>query len=98
MTPVQGCPICGGAIVGFGNDAWPVNDDRCCDQCNSERVIPTLRLREREAKRERPRSRAAQQRDEVAPSQWIELHSVPAAKPDCKNIESAGISQRLERA
>ena len=51
MTPVQGCSICGGAIVGFGNYAWPVNDDRCCDQCNSERVIPALRLREREAKR-----------------------------------------------
>ena len=29
-----------------------MNDDRCCDQCNSERVIPALRLREREAKRE----------------------------------------------
>src|SRR5262249_23213533 len=51
MTPVQGCSICGGAIVGFGNYAWPGNDDRCCDQCNSERVIPALRLRGREAKR-----------------------------------------------
>jgi len=52
MKPVQACSICGGAIVGFGNDAWPVNDDRCCDQCNAERVIPTLRFRERDAKRE----------------------------------------------
>jgi hypothetical protein len=51
MMPVQACSICGGAIVGFGNDAWPVND-RCCDQCNAERVIPALRLREREAERE----------------------------------------------
>ena len=51
MTPVQVCSICGGAIVGFGNDAWPVND-RCCDQCNAERVIPSRRLRERDAKRE----------------------------------------------
>src|SRR5262245_57166518 len=50
MTPVQGCSICGGAIVGFGNDAWPVNDDRCCDQCNAVRVIPALRLRERESR------------------------------------------------
>ena len=46
MTPVQVCSICGGAIVGFGNDGWPVNDDRCCDQCNSERVIPARRLPE----------------------------------------------------
>jgi hypothetical protein len=52
MTPVQGCPICGGATVGFGNDAWPVNDRRCCDQCNAERVIPALRLLERETKRQ----------------------------------------------
>ena len=35
--------------------------------------------------RERPRRRrAAEQRDELAASQWIELHSVPAAKPDCR--------------
>jgi hypothetical protein len=52
MTPVQVCSICGGAIVGFGNDAWPVNDDRCCNQCNAERVIPALRLWKRDAKRE----------------------------------------------
>ena len=45
MTPVKVCSICGGAIVGFGNDAWPFNNDRCCDQCNAERVIPALRLR-----------------------------------------------------
>jgi hypothetical protein len=51
MTPVQGCSICGGAIVGFGNDAWPVNDRRCCDQCTAERVIPALQLLERDTKR-----------------------------------------------
>jgi hypothetical protein len=52
MKPVQSCSICGGAIVGFGNDAWPVNDRRCCDQCNAEGVIPALRLLERDTKRE----------------------------------------------
>ena len=51
MTPVKVCSICSGAIVGFGNDAWPVNNDRCCDQCNAERVIPALRLRAGEATR-----------------------------------------------
>jgi hypothetical protein len=51
MKPVQACSICGGPIVGFGNDAWPMNDARCCDECNSERVLPALQLRERDAKR-----------------------------------------------
>src|SRR5262245_30035657 len=63
MKPVQACLICGGAIVGFGNDAWPMNDDRCCDQCNAERVIPALRLRERDAKRERGNGGALQMID-----------------------------------
>jgi hypothetical protein len=49
MTPVKVCSICGGAIVGFGNDAWPVKDDRYCHQCNSERVIPARRLRAKAA-------------------------------------------------
>ena len=52
MKSVQACSICGGAIVGFGNDGWPVNGGRCCDQCNAERVIPALRLLERDDKRE----------------------------------------------
>jgi hypothetical protein len=40
MTPVEVCSICTGAIVGFGNDAQPINDGRCCDRCHAERVIP----------------------------------------------------------
>jgi hypothetical protein len=40
MTPVQACSICNGAIVGFGNNAQPVNDGRCCDRCYSETVVP----------------------------------------------------------
>src|SRR5215475_13927100 len=51
MTPMQVCSICGGAIVSLGNDARPVNDDRRCEQCNTECVIPGLRFRERDAKR-----------------------------------------------
>src|SRR5262245_57400948 len=55
MTPVKACSICGGAIVGFGNSAQPVNDGRCCDGCHTERVIPerARRIVERDAKRER---------------------------------------------
>jgi hypothetical protein len=32
------------------------------------------------ARRERPRRRATEQRDELAPFQLIELHSVPASQ------------------
>lgn len=40
------CCICGEETTGYGNDAWPVvsNDknwgNRCCDECNKNKVIP----------------------------------------------------------
>ena len=37
MTPVKVCSICTCAIVGFGNNAQPINEGRCCDQCNAAR-------------------------------------------------------------
>ena len=40
MTPVQVCSICGGPIIGFGNNAQPVNDGLCCDRCNERVVCP----------------------------------------------------------
>jgi len=49
------------------------------------------------ARRERPRRRAAEQRDELAALQLIELHSVPAAKLDGQHIELVEISQRVQR-
>ena len=77
MKPVQACSICGGAIVGFGNDAWPVNDDCCCDQCNGERVMPALRLRERDAKREGKNGGALQTIDlnEVEDDSFVAIHA-----------------------
>jgi hypothetical protein len=77
MTPVKVCSICGGAIVGLGNESWPVNDDRCCDQCNSERVIPARRLRERDAKRERSNGRALQMIDlnDIEDDSFLALHA-----------------------
>lgn len=38
------CVICGELIVGYGHNAVPVRDGRCCDICNDFRVIPA-RLR-----------------------------------------------------
>ena len=40
------CCICGEEIKGYGNNPWPVGydvyseEDRCCDKCNFEYVIP----------------------------------------------------------
>lgn len=36
----QNCAICGKPIVGFGNNALPVAEGKCCDKCNQEVVIP----------------------------------------------------------
>src|SRR5262249_15597018 len=43
-------------------------------------LAPLALLRPRD---EWPRRRPAEQRDELAAFQLVELHSVPAAKPDC---------------
>jgi hypothetical protein len=35
------CSICGALIQDpWGDNAWPVNEGRCCSDCNSTRVIP----------------------------------------------------------
>lgn len=37
------CCLCGKELKDFGHNPWPLNknvDDRCCDECNSEKVIP----------------------------------------------------------
>ena len=36
---VKTCCICGKKFRGFGNNAQPVKDGRCCDECNSTVVI-----------------------------------------------------------
>ena len=35
------CSICNEDFEGFGNNAEPINDGRCCDFCNTAVVIPT---------------------------------------------------------
>lgn len=41
--PVTTCCLCGQMFIGYGNNPWPLSHDieeRCCDDCNSEKVIP----------------------------------------------------------
>ena len=37
---METCSICGKKYKGYGNNARPVNDGRCCDDCNDNVVIP----------------------------------------------------------
>ena len=39
-TEDKTCVICGKTYTGYGNNAEPVADGRCCDDCNIEIVIP----------------------------------------------------------
>ena len=34
------CVICGKKFDGYGNNAYPIAEGKCCDKCNAERVIP----------------------------------------------------------
>lgn len=34
------CSICHKKFKGWGNNAWPINDGTCCDECNWSEVIP----------------------------------------------------------
>ena len=50
---VKVCSICGSKYTGWGNNAWPVNDGRCCDRCNGMYVIGArLRMLNEQRKKE----------------------------------------------
>ena len=36
------CCICHKEIVGTGNNPWPFEGKKCCDECNLKYVIPKL--------------------------------------------------------
>ena len=40
MNEENVCVICGTPLNGYGNNADPVADGRCCDDCNVAFVIP----------------------------------------------------------
>jgi len=43
--PVFTCSVCKDQIKDeYGNNAWPLNNGRCCDYCNAMRVIPARLL------------------------------------------------------
>src|SRR5215470_6060498 len=62
-------------------------------RCHAEESDPRYFARLLRASRERPRRRAAEQRDELAPFQLIELHSIPSARARSQDNALAKISQ-----
>lgn len=40
MVNKMNCCICKGKIEGFGNNAEPVKEGTCCNECNEKIVIP----------------------------------------------------------
>ena len=34
------CSICKSPYVGYGNNAEPINNGRCCNECNATKIIP----------------------------------------------------------
>ena len=38
------CSICNNEIDDrFGHNAWPINDGRCCDTCNSSVIVARIK-------------------------------------------------------
>ena len=38
------CSICGVKYKGFGNNAQPINNGRCCDACNQEVIYQRIAM------------------------------------------------------
>lgn len=38
------CSICNEKYEGFGNNAQPINDGRCCDACNQEVIYQRFQM------------------------------------------------------
>ena len=47
---VQRCSICSCDYEGFGNNAQPINDGRCCDRCNQRVIVARIRKAEAESR------------------------------------------------
>ena len=46
------CSICNEDFDGFGNNAEPVNDGRCCDNCNNLVTATRLKIHFKRLKKE----------------------------------------------
>lgn len=42
-TETGTCSICGGQYDRYGNNAWPINAGRCCNDCNQMVIAARMR-------------------------------------------------------
>jgi len=42
-TKKQKCSICEKAFIGYGHNAEPINDGRCCNYCNDKVINERIR-------------------------------------------------------
>lgn len=69
------CVICGKEFEGYGNNAQPVKDGLCCDECNAKEVIPA-RLKQaglnEAVEEEKPAEEIAEEPEETAKPEILE--------------------------
>lgn len=49
------CSICKLEFFGFGNNAYPINDGRCCDDCDM--YVIAERIRDTKSRMNQPRGK-----------------------------------------
>ena len=83
-TEKKVCVICGKEYEGYGNNAQPVKDGKCCDKCNQEVVIPA-RIKKMGIKEEVEDLDAATELEIMEPETLddLELEKEESNKEDC---------------
>lgn len=85
------CVICGKDFDGWGNNAWPIKDGICCDECNREEVIPArlkqLYLKEDKEEKEIPDISVKDNTLTVDIDKEPEVETTDGEKESCEECE-----------
>ena len=79
------CVICGKDFDGWGNNAWPVKDGICCDECNQEEVIPA-----RLAQLYKNKSKLKEDKEEEIPDISVKDNTLTVDIDDTPEVEKSG--------
>ena len=78
------CVICGKDFDGWGNNAWPVKDGICCDECNQEEVIPA-----RLAQLYKNKSKLKEDKEEEIPDISVKDNTLTVDIDDTTEVEKS---------